>query len=558
MSGHFKSGKFFERTSGTLFGSPFRHLLYRTDDVEDGGVKKVDVTQKPASLNRRPSLSDAHVLHSMRNARKVAHKLRFQITLSTTIAGFVPFVCTMCLFWSQIYFFVDPWVVGHAGWYGGMVPIFGTIMLLGVLPNDVFLIRSLALILVICGWFSCCLCFGALFYTWMLYPTWAKQNESDVGYNICEDEKYDAGCFIQSTRVILCGLIFLLTAVFNFSTLKRYPGMKVYDRTKTKGFKYNDSAFRMPARSALEHLWSTTLWRCCAPVGSVYICYAVGTMIAGESGAPWYTDLEFVSDLFMGVAWISVAVFLTHERRRKIWGYLWRINAKGEADSAAAVAAMLGGRDASLSLNLAKSRFRSINFADLSEKDFLQNVEKEGEKNTLFSKTKIIELGECDAFVSHSWSDCGVARFRELAIWAEDFKKEHGRFPELWIDKCCIDQTDISNDLLCLPVFAAGCQKLLILAGRTYTERLWCIVEVFVFLRMGGDLERMTVLPIELENEEEAQQMFSSVDASNCKCHSESDRQKLLAVVEQGFGNFESFNQILRHVFRKRVKTVIK
>ena len=49
--------------------------------------------------------------------------------------------------------------------------------------------------------------------------------------------------------------------------------------------------------------------------------------------------------------------------------------------------------------------------------------------------------------------------------------------------QACIDQTDISNDLLCLPMFLAGCENLLIIAGPTYAERLWCILEIFVFLK---------------------------------------------------------------------------
>ena len=35
---------------------------------------------------------------------------------------------------------------------------------------------------------------------------------------------------------------------------------------------------------------------------------------------------------------------------------------------------------------------------------------------------------------------------------------------------------------------------------------------------------------------------------SKCKCHAESDRQKLLSIVQQGFGDFESFNAIIREV----------
>ena len=52
----------------------------------------------------------------------------------------------------------------------------------------------------------------------------------------------------------------------------------------------------------------------------------------------------------------------------------------------------------------------------------------------------------------------------------------------MWIDKCCIDQTDIETNLSCLPVFLAGCERLLVLCGETYSKRLWCVMELFVFL----------------------------------------------------------------------------
>ena len=34
-----------------------------------------------------------------------------------------------------------------------------------------------------------------------------------------------------------------------------------------------------------------------------------------------------------------------------------------------------------------------------------------------------------------------------------------------------------------------------------------------------------------------------------CKCFLEADRQKLLGIVEQGFGDFDLFNNMVRHVF---------
>ena len=62
----------------------------------------------------------------------------------------------------------------------------------------------------------------------------------------------------------------------------------------------------------------------------------------------------------------------------------------------------------------------------------------------------------------------------------------------LWLDKACILQTDVEACLACLPIHLAGCRRLLVLAGSTYTSRIWCMIELFTFLRMGGDLQRVT------------------------------------------------------------------
>ena len=52
-------------------------------------------------------------------------------------------------------------------------------------------------------------------------------------------------------------------------------------------------------------------------------------------------------------------------------------------------------------------------------------------------------------------------------------------------DKACIDQNSIQQSLACLPVFLAGCQTLLVVAGPTYCSRLWCVMELFTFVRSG-------------------------------------------------------------------------
>ena len=50
--------------------------------------------------------------------------------------------------------------------------------------------------------------------------------------------------------------------------------------------------------------------------------------------------------------------------------------------------------------------------------------------------------------------------------------------PTIWLDKACINQDNVDQALLCLPVFLASCKGMLCVAGESYTKRLWCVVEV--------------------------------------------------------------------------------
>ena len=52
--------------------------------------------------------------------------------------------------------------------------------------------------------------------------------------------------------------------------------------------------------------------------------------------------------------------------------------------------------------------------------------------------------------------------------------------------------------------------------------------------------------------EQELKAQFASFDAAKAECFKEEDRERLLAVVEAGFGNFEGFNTRVRHIFQTR------
>ena len=159
----------------------------------------------------------------------------------------------------------------------------------------------------------------------------------------------------------------------------------------------------------------------------------------------------------------------------------------------------------------------------------------------LHERTVPARLGECSAFLSHSWSDDGVAKYAALHEWAEEAKIAS---PRIWLDKACIDQTNIDASLAALPVFLSGCDRLLIIAGETYSTRLWCVMEIFTFVKMGGSRERITLKQISAD----AVDALSRFDASRAQCFHAKDRHKLLAVIEVGFGNLTPFNKVVRRL----------
>eukprot|EP00398_MALV-I-01_sp_L67-1_P000845 gene845-870_t len=533
------------------------------------------------SLTRSSSCAvTKSLLAKLEETTAASHKLRSRITCCTTVAGSLPLFTGMVMYSSLQYLLLNPYEVGFSGYYASVWSWSGMLMLLGVMPNDTILIRAMSLVLLICCIFSASLSIGGSAQKFFWEVEYPKEHSTDPTIYICEEGNHNAGCYLHVSKFLVLAFIYIICGVSFCKNLERVEGVQYYDKTKEKGFRFNDGAFKMPARWALDRLW-LVFRSCVACSGVVHIGYAIAFHMVDENAA-WYSNGHFAADCsiqrtetlagaqpnhlhqglgmnakrFMGGVWVaSVAVF-SDDRRRRMMAFLTEMNTQGEANSAATVAALLGGRKANVSLKLARSRFRSINFGLLEESDFTENREATLERNTLFKKTKPVKLGRCDAFISHSWSDDGKKKYRALKIWADDFKRDHGYYPEVWLDKACIDQTHIPDDLLCLPIFTAGCQPLLILAGKTYTSRLWCIIEVFVFLKMGGGIDRISVLPINM-TEQDAKAMFENVDASTSDCHLENDRQKLLGIVEHGFGNFSEFNQILRHVFRKRLSTVL-
>lgn len=199
---------------------------------------------------------------------------------------------------------------------------------------------------------------------------------------------------------------------------------------------------------------------------------------------------------------------------------------------------------------------------------------------------KSADLGDGDAFISHSWSDSMRSLDKKEALFhqfCKQFMEEHGgKQPFCWIDKFCLDQKDLDVSLACLPIFLMSCRTLVILAGPTWSDRLWCIFELFCFIRMGGTIDRVHVVHFGDErlsisskskmrssrasrsimsvaprttrrNSNQVLMRFGVFNAEMLECTEQSDREKLLQIIEEQIGLSE-FNEQVRHFIAQAIE----
>jgi hypothetical protein len=74
-------------------------------------------------------------------------------------------------------------------------------------------------------------------------------------------------------------------------------------------------------------------------------------------------------------------------------------------------------------------------------------------------------------------------------------------------------------------------------------------VELFTFLRMGGSPENIVVY--RLGGSDKLREALAKFDGLKAKCYFPRDREKLLAVVEAGYGDMQPFNKQVRHILDK-------
>ena len=98
------------------------------------------------------------------------------------------------------------------------------------------------------------------------------------------------------------------------------------------------------------------------------------------------------------------------------------------------MAALIGGASAAETFTMAQRRFRGLPLSALTEADMASNKPDP----TMYTKTVAAELGCVAAFVSHSWSDEGGAKFSMIHDWATEYAATEAESPARRPDKALL------------------------------------------------------------------------------------------------------------------------
>jgi hypothetical protein len=268
---------------------------------------------------------------------------------------------------------------------------------------------------------------------------------------------------------------------------------------------------------------------CTGTVGKAVICLATVAAQVVDDDLTW--EQPTLAGLWAVVAITALPCF-------REFGATWFALPIEQVHAASAIASLMGNRDIPELMEIATARFRSIALDKVTLEAF---VSAGGPVGKFHHLTDHASFGEVDAFISQSWHDSAEDRWLTLQKWRAQFVAKHKREPRVWLDKYCVDQGMVDIDLAMLPIFLAGCRSLVVLAGPTFLERMWCIVELFVFLEMGGNRVVLWLLP-QTNETISVETQLPSFDAAECKCFSPDDRARLLACIEATCTSLSTFN----------------
>jgi len=157
------------------------------------------------------------------------------------------------------------------------------------------------------------------------------------------------------------------------------------------------------------------------------------------------------------------------------------------------------------------------------------------------------EACEPDFFVSHSWRDSPALKWTAIRQVAASFEAEYGREPTFWIDKYCIDQSNITSSLRYLPVYVAISHKVLLLLGDSYFTRLWCVWELYVIGETSG-FAKLLVWTLGSKRLADVERETSRFTVESAGCYLAEDHGKIIHIIDSSSGRANA-----RSEFEQRV-----
>ena len=173
----------------------------------------------------------------------------------------------------------------------------------------------------------------------------------------------------------------------------------------------------------------------------------------------------------------------------------WLSSQFGTVTDAMAVATLMSqGGDKPLEevMATAKGKLRYVTLSSMSVSDFEVSG---GGRSDKYSKSVQCRPRDIDLFVSHSWSDPPLEKWKVLKEYCNEFEKKYNREARLWLDMFCLDP-DVGSEPQYHPVYMMSSERMLVLKGPTFKEKLWCACELLMWVEAGGSTSTIDVLPI--------------------------------------------------------------
>ena len=143
-----------------------------------------------------------------------------------------------------------------------------------------------------------------------------------------------------------------------------------------------------------------------------------------------------------------------------------------------------------------------------------------------------------DFFLSHSWHDDPDAKYDAIDTIKKLFVITHKREATFWLDKVCIDQENIADGLKVLCINVTACNTLLVVCGKTYFQRLWCLLELFMMFAFADEenaVSRIELVPIEADGvtRESILDNMANFKLDDAHCYDPNEEIKLRAVMAE-------------------------